>query len=72
MVEGIEIKTGEFLVNSTPDGNTTTTTIIPEINVFTGIRADGLAIILLLLSLYLAFFSISEIIREKYGDADVE
>ena len=72
IVTGVEIESGEFTINATPVGNITITTVDPIIETYTGIRADGLSIIILLLSLYLAWFSISEILRNKYGDANVE
>ncbi len=72
VAQGIEIKTGDILLNATPEGNTTQTSITQETDVISGIRINGIGVIVILLSLYLAFFSISEIISRKYGESDIE
>ena len=69
---GIEIKTGDIAVNATPQGNVTITSISQTTDVIGGIRMDAFALVVILLSLYLSYFSISEIISRKYGDSDIE
>lgn len=72
IAQGIEIKSGEISINATPIGNETYTVINQEVEVISGIRIDGFALIVVLISLYLGYFSIAEIIGRKYGEADIE
>ncbi|KKN22694.1 hypothetical protein LCGC14_0912480 [marine sediment metagenome] len=72
MAQGIEIKTGDILLNATPEGNKTITSITQETEIISNIRIDSFAIIVVLISLYLAYFSIAEIISRRYGQADID
>ena len=72
LLEGIEIKTGDISVNATPDGNTTISIITQETISYSGSRVNYFALVAILISLYLAYFGIGEIISEKYGGSNVE
>jgi len=72
LAEGIEIKTGDISVNATPQGNTTISEITQETTSYSGSRINYFVLVLILLSLYLAFFSIGEMISNKYGGSNVE
>ena len=65
--QGIEIKTGDIAINATPVGNRTETTITQETETIEGLRINSFALVALLLSLYLMYFSLGEIIGHKYG-----
>ena len=60
---GIEAYTGEILINSTPEGNNTASVINQETVTYSGKVINSFSIGVLLVSLYIAFFSIGEIIE---------
>ncbi len=72
IAQGIEIKTGDIELNATPNGNETFTVITQKTELINGVRIDGFALVVVLLSLYLAYFAIAEIIARKYGEANAE
>lgn len=65
--EGLEIPTGETEVNLVVTADHINGTVNDVQAIPSDIRATSFNLILLLLSLYLAYFSIGTIIKENYG-----
>lgn len=72
IAEGLEIPTGDTYIQLNMSSTQINGTIVDIQEVATGIRATGFNIILLLLSLYLAYLSIAIIIDEKYGKSTID
>ena len=72
IAEGLEIPTGDTFIQLNISSNQINGTIVDIQEVATGPRAAGFNIILLLISLYLAYLSIAIIIEEKYGKSTID
>ena len=70
IAEGVEIPTGDTEIFLNISATQINGTINDVQEVTTGIRTTSFNLILLLLSLYLAFLGIGEIINRKYGASD--
>ncbi len=67
IAEGLEVPTGDTHVQLNISSTQINATFEDQQTISTGARATGLNIIMLLLSLYLAYLSIAIILAEKYG-----
>ena len=72
IAEGLEVPTGDTQVFLNMSATQINGTINDVQEIQTGIRTTSFNLILLLLSLYLAFLGVGTIINKKYGEADVE
>jgi|TARA_R100001530_G_scaffold3_3_gene15 hypothetical protein len=72
ITEGVEIPTGDINVNLNMSVTQINGTLTDVQQIPTGIRNTGFNLIVLLLSLYLAFLGIGKLIEDKTGEANVK
>lgn len=72
IAEGLEIPTGNTDIEINMSVTQINGTINDEQQILTGIRSTSFNLIILLISLYMAFLGIGNIIEQKYGAANVK